>query len=835
MMKKLPPNTTALPHNLTSEPPPLPLPPLDEQLCRRPPTPLQCQRTRSLVPPPALNLADLAVHLPTRRHHSHRRWRPRRHRGQHHEDNPPARISRSDFLWICAIFMCGTFSIVQAAYLIFTLLSPVFAHPLIPGTQEQLFETLPTALAQVRASGSTRTPLQAYDCSQPEYVRDVTHTQMALECHSPRNVASTRNVTYQILVKEKQTDIKGFSCSAVHKRTVSYCGNYDHQTELNQFAFHGLPYRITAAACREMRRTQKFVDPMGISHPVQIGGTAMVFYQSTGRSYTADGEGKCTGAQVVLGNQRIDSAIVDNWLHITIQDERIIHQNGNTIAYGPQVRLPCAFPLGQCETPKAAYIWTPPTDHCALRRSVETSGIEATDSNAETVFMSSDGNNIRLVLTGKVQYCGRVVYTTNYDSLFAYDVVGKRRFTTDISPSDIRMSTYVNSRDDHLYHSIAEQINNEVGHVLTEYCAQQAKQERLRFFMQYATPGLTSYYLGNGTFATSAGEVLYYYQCRQRTVQAVEAARCYDALPIRVLAEHEDQHSTPTEQDEQPSLFMTPLTHQMTRHAVPVPCSTTFEPKYRTISGAWIKATPKLHLTVPPLQPFSTFHRPVHLDQTLDYSRGGVYPKDELDRMETMLEMPRLRDELTFRLSNQVQMAGDTSSITSSQMFPDIPTINPWSKLSTVMWSFIHTWGDVASILVTAYTGYAGICAIARCLTGGIYGKKQGCNWRLLVACLCPSLWLMRAAAQPQEPKEEHQPLADWPENDAGTSPSTSIIRAKMPSYMADPQPTTKSTTDLTPKMERNTPARASLPLARRNSFSPSEATILEQNPTNPF
>ena len=58
------------------------------------------------------------------------------------------------------------------------------------------------------------------------------------------------------------------------------------------------------------------------------------------------------------------------------------------------------------------------------------------------------------------------------------------------------------------------------------------QKSSLHFWLQHQSPGLTTWFIGNRTFATSAGEVLTQYQCKQVVVRARDAQGCYQALPV---------------------------------------------------------------------------------------------------------------------------------------------------------------------------------------------------------------------------------------------------------------------------------------------------------------
>ena len=608
--------------------------------------------------------------------------------------------------------------------------------------------------------GGIREPLQAFNCTEPMSIRPVTHARI-LGCAKPIRVHAQRNATFQLLSRERQETATGYSCSILDSRTVSYCGNYDHQTRYPKHEYDSKPLLVPEATCREMYQHHMYTDPAGDSHNIAVPGVTDFHWEEYGHTYSEDSEVKCKGTSARFGNEMLDDVVVSHTYRITIEREKMVHRGADVIAHGPQLYLACSWGLGTCQTATTRYVWKPLANYCELAVTRTISGILVTDDEGQDTFMSTDGSLTRLVLGSPVQYCGRVVRGTNYNSLFLYSLDQARPFTRTIDPSSASLHTYVKNRDDFLYHTIANSLRDELGAVLRDNCEKRMKDARFKFFLQHANDGLTSYNLGNGTFATPGGEALYYYACPAVRVQAVESYHCYNALPVRPFP----RGTIPTEEIVvAPDLFMAPLTHRLTHHAVRIPCSETFQPLYRTERGYWIKATPSLQEAKTPLTP--TVAEPLYTRlPDLDFSKGGIYTEQELERMETLLEMPRLKDALGYIFAGQTKVRPGAEFVTPRDVFPHVTPASWFAGLTRHVLDFLAAWGDLAAICVSMWMIVRLITTMVEWFYTAKFARTTHNVCNSIMWGLCPTLLLMRqyrpAPPTPPGDSPDHIQLLD--------------------------------------------------------------------------
>ena len=123
--------------------------------------------------------------------------------------------------------------------------------------------------------------------------------------------------------------------------------------------------------------------------------------------------------------------------------------------------------------------------------------------------MSTDGNMICLILDTKFDLFNERVISTNYDRFFLVEKGHPGKFKTSIDPRNVDIRTYVNNRDVSIYNHLITSINYELGQVLRADCEEQRRQIRRNYYLSQKNPGMLTYTFGSGTFAKSAGGVLY--------------------------------------------------------------------------------------------------------------------------------------------------------------------------------------------------------------------------------------------------------------------------------------------------------------------------------------
>jgi len=545
----------------------------------------------------------------------------------------------------------------------------------------------------------------AYDCSSPQAMIDTGYVGTP-GCLPSAKVTQISEIQYQILQYEDEIRQEGYACKMEESKFVHYCGTYDHQTIVPTLTYVDYPIKVSTNICRQLRKGT-FTDPNGISHSVLPDGISKVQYETLGHTYFSSGEVKCRGQDYNTGGEILEQIMISVHRKFHINNETFLFGSKGGTAYIDNIRFTCPSSQGACDTDTATYIWDPPVDTCPLGVTRISKGKEVTNVNGDTVFISTDGSLVRLIKKETVSMCGRVVYKTNYDNIYLAHPQEKP-FKRTIHPGEVSLVTYINNRDDYLYNHLKEEVEAEFHSVMDNDCKLQSRQAKLQFWLQHNDPGLTTWFLGNGTFATSAGEVIYQYLCRPVAVRALDHPHCYRGLPVVPIYNPEmDPNQNRDLQDRQEQqqdrqLFMEPLTHRLTYQGIVIPCSSKFVPKYRNAKGDWVMALPMVRNSPAPKLPDDPEVNRRLMKTNIDWSRGGIYTVDELNAMEEYQDFSRTILALNAKLAQQVTSYTAYQPLRPEQMFPNYPNPTQWfSNVYDKTKTFLRVWGEIASIVVS--------------------------------------------------------------------------------------------------------------------------------------
>lgn len=608
--------------------------------------------------------------------------------------------------------------------------------------------------------------LLGYDCTEPRGVQDIGHDDDD-PCAITLPNLQTKNVTYQLVQREKWTRYSGHACILQETRTVSYCGVYDHQTRDPAKEYQTRPTRMTYPECDRVINTNLFRDPTGVTHDITLNQWQDWTYEQVGHTYYEDEQLRCVGG-VFEGK---DGYVVTIQQRFILKTEEFIGNQEHVSVKSLGINVPGSIRAGRLETDEGTFIWNKSREmDCPLALNKEFRGIEVTDPNGKVVVMSTDGNLVRVIRTDAVTMCDKIVYATNYPDLFLHPAGGRTPITRRVHPDEISITMYINNRDDFLYNHLLEAVRDEFQRILLNDCHQKKEATQLRTWLQHADPQLATWTLGGGTFATAAGEVLYTYSCRPILVKAVSADRCFQSLPVRPLNVYDSSTDI---------WFLEPLTHRLTKQGVPAPCSPRFAPKYRDYKGSWLVATPQIHDTTAPTAPSKLPGRNLELRAQLDWSRGGIYGQEELREMETYLEFSRRREVLTSKLTEQAHF-DIRQPVRVNSIFPGVTLLDPsfMHRLWTRILGFLHTWGEGAAIFLSSYLIVRLIWSIGTWFhrTVVLY-RLHGCALTTFLYSICDQCLVLKSYQQ------QHQRAAD-----AGEDPSPVITTpVEKPTTKANP------------------------------------------------
>ena len=417
---------------------------------------------------------------------------------------------------------------------------------------------------------------------------------------------------------------------------------------------------------------------------------------------------------------RMISIVSSSQLKIRIQEEDFaIAKSGVITAILSQKRLPCLAEEKLCTVAPDTYVWKFDDQHCYLAFNKIFEGIEVKGEDT-TVIVSSDNSLIRLIKGPSLTYCGRIVYSTNYPSLYIYPltdpktkekVASETLFSRKVHVNENNIHTFVANRDDYLFNHIRTRVNEEFEKVVGQDCHKRLYDAKLDHWILRSTPGYYSYSRGHGHFAITAGEVVYTYSCSPVIVRALSMKNCYTNLPVVIVARNEVE--TPElamkESEIEPSKvrYLEPITRRLFSVGAQVPCSETFVPKYLTLRNNWIEQTPSIKLATRPdyttiLESNYTYHDVI---DNVDFSKGGIISEEEMKNLQKYMEFGRVRDAVAMTMANQMTGFDSTAPITPFMAFPaeTLPGGSWYTLILGPVMGFLRQLGDWTSIVIALF------------------------------------------------------------------------------------------------------------------------------------
>ena len=593
---------------------------------------------------------------------------------------------------------------------------------------------------------TTENTFTAYDCSQP---REVTDTGFLTNpsCMSDSKVSSSKKVTYQVIQREKYHRVAGYVCEMTLTEEAFYCGAYDHMTKLTHLCFYNLPLAVSTVDCNDWVRNLNYRDSNGNNHRLELNSVNFIKYEKKGRTYASGGQVSCEGQEMKFNDQILQQMVLDAQVTIIIRHETYKLGLKEVIAHTQDQRLSCLPSEGGCETPLATYIWTAPVDSCELAYVRTTSGLEVTSDKEETVFMSTDGSLVRLIKKEDFSECNRIVYRTNHEGIYLYDLTKKgKEFGRKVEAGEISMATYVKSRDDFLFNHVADAVESGLQKVLRSDCQSKSTQTRSDFYLRHKDPGMTTWTQGEGQYSTTAGDITYNYKCKAVQVQGLSKSICYDALPVALI--HDGTSGMENKIFQGKTLYLEPLTHRLTMQAVEIPCLKRFPSKYRNSQGDWIAVLPHLFKASAPLLP-EDFKEPGKIFANRpDFSTNGIYDDEEINAMEEYQESSRTVMVLGHTLARQIgdrEVRNEGRYYHADQVFPELRDPRQWAKSAwTKTLSYLHLWGETAAIFISMFTVYRIVAMVLRWVLGLVLLRDvHGCT-RELFWTPCPGMFLLK-------------------------------------------------------------------------------------------
>ena len=546
-------------------------------------------------------------------------------------------------------------------------------------------------------AGSRLTPenddwrtVYAYDCSRPSQVESVRIPPPGACPRPDVKVTAEKDQTFSILQRAQYLRFPARSCRVWETRLPFYCGTYSHQTMIGNLVRVEQPVRVTRDVCRRMVEDGEFhyegvmvrnIPMNQTSHrTVEVKGKT-VWY--TSNHINCEGTGPIPeGVDNVVDVRVLKIELSQVWLARGSEDTVIIPRTTTT--------LPCPFhTLGCRARDSGTFNWDPMSEAagCYLHKVRFSRGKVYTDSDGAETFISTDKSAVRLLLGREIQQCGRPVRETEHARLYVTEALEDEHFAKELDPMELSPVLYGAVQTGYVESRLANHIETVIADLKIETCEVRSRHSSGRYDQLAATQraalhGATAA-LGEGRFATAAGEAWYTYACARVLARAENLDECYGALPVSLTQDDREAHFKARGERVTfgVQFFVEPTTHRLITAAAHRHCDPTLVPLYRSAHGSWFHAGPQLNRAAAPhqLSGLSPTILSAQYNHTDLGRHGSLYTPAQVQQMDMTRQMPNLVDDIEVQMAEHATQTGWAEGSRDSLSAYDIlQTSGPW-------------------------------------------------------------------------------------------------------------------------------------------------------------
>lgn len=443
------------------------------------------------------------------------------------------------------------------------------------------------------------------DCAKPQQMNEY---DLKTYCVNENHVKG-ETTAYHVLQKRKNIKMKGYSCQIIRSTFIVHCGMFSHNEVLKMPDIE-IKQAVTTRQCQEMVTTGYWTSREGTRHKVKIGEENIFHVSEKGVLHEDNNKIWCEGEALKINSNIIEGVLKMVQYRTIIEEEEYRVDKKQVEALNAHIRLPssCTVKSGGCIAQKT-YLWEPPSNRCPL---VKINTGKFTDEQgwliehrAKLLFKITDTSQSP---TG----CPNGdIYHTEYEDLYLTKEPGFPHIG-----QSLEIGLYVKQSSDYVLYE-TERMTNAVAKSTSRNLCQQiytrSKEEVIP--------------MQNGKFGRRSGDILYTFNCVQKTGKLQNSKKCYDRIPL------------------QNQVYVDPITRIGTRHATSRECNSLFPEAVLTTEG-WV-ALPELRPIKEPNQFVNSKGNVTHEDM----SRGGLYTNQELEEWEQFISYGTFKSSLLSSIS----------------------------------------------------------------------------------------------------------------------------------------------------------------------------------------
>lgn len=569
----------------------------------------------------------------------------------------------------------------------------------------------------------------AYECGGVES----NYTSVSLvnvgECNFEPVLLDESEITIQLLQPRARASVNARACKVEVNYVVYYCGMHSH----NSIVKGGIVSKvlsISKSQCEDMHRERS-----ASFYGTRVSGLEMNDTVTTPVNFAGwtSWDGACDGAEFVDGGHNWGKVVATGTIKVSLYEFQ-----GSINLEDREIRFPsgsvCSLDSARCvDNDHGPTFWDAYTSsdcqrdsfHVLYRGLATRARVQGKRNDADPVVVYSvtTGQNVFTLTSDNLKpFCFMQLRGTNHPKLFIHEVEGDNFYFTqeEVSPLDMDMFMYVNTKFLHLERSLSSQMSSMYREIVQHRCELDRKILMTKLSMAVSSPMEFAFehMRGPGYTASILGEVIYIVQCTPVDVATAKTSEC--TLEMPVLYKNE-------------TYYMRPRSRVLQRSATPAPCDGVLVPKYR-INGVWFATTPSLHVSSAPelLEPDN--RQNWTYTSAGDFATAGIYTSEQIDKLREQIMAPierRTKGERFSSLLNSERVNShglDLSSFTGEAIIQE-KMQKLWEK----------TW-NVATIFGNVSAGLIGIAMILKLCKFAVdtfvhaitLKEVYGCTWYVL-------------------------------------------------------------------------------------------------------
>ena len=382
---------------------------------------------------------------------------------------------------------------------------------------------------------------------------------------------------------------------------------------------------------------------------------------------------------------------------MTISDYQIIIENteiilNETTAIDPIQHV--SFPnknngyAGDTQT----YTWNTPDTNCNLEKIAHLRATQTTFKNQTFLIDENKQYFIKIFPNlGKTMGCNLSLIKTDYNNIYiTYDPIPND--TRTISAFNLNLFTYIDMKQDFLYHIIQQQITEQSKHdmiIINQALSHAANLNEHKIY-QY----------DDESFFINSGDLIYTFKCTSVEVSPVDTDlhTCTSELAIWTKTGIQ---------------YMQPVTHIITPEPTKIPCTSHFAPAYKSTNDKWYKQIP----TLTPIS--SPKERPDNKEINFRSTNGQQYPKEVINEFNNVINFGWTKQSVTNK------MVFLTCSIIGDCNYAPTDIQTTYHEILRQAMAKLQDFGSISEFCTYFYTKYSNICLPTMQLFFTIFAIKK--------------------------------------------------------------------------------------------------------------